>query len=102
MRIVLTGGGTGGHIYPALSVAQCLEGDDLLYVGSADGPEAAIVPKAGLEFRSVPTRKLSRNRHPATRDPKHERILAAIRAERLREARTRLPPVAETRYACAG
>ncbi len=60
MRIVLTGGGTGGHIYPALSVAQCLEGDDLLYVGSADGPEAAIVPQAGLEFRSVPTRKLSR------------------------------------------
>jgi UDP-N-acetylglucosamine--N-acetylmuramyl-(pentapeptide) pyrophosphoryl-undecaprenol N-acetylglucosamine transferase len=65
VRIVLTGGGTGGHIYPALSVAQCLEGDDLLYVGSADGPEAAIVPKAGLEFRSVPTRKLSRNPTPS-------------------------------------
>lgn len=65
MRIVLTGGGTGGHIYPALSVAQCLEGDDLLYVGSANGPEAAIVPKAGLEFCSVPTRKLSRTPTPA-------------------------------------
>jgi UDP-N-acetylglucosamine--N-acetylmuramyl-(pentapeptide) pyrophosphoryl-undecaprenol N-acetylglucosamine transferase len=61
---VLTGGGTGGHIYPALSVARCLEGHDLLYVGTADGPEATIVPRSGLTFRSVPSRKLSRRPSP--------------------------------------
>jgi UDP-N-acetylglucosamine--N-acetylmuramyl-(pentapeptide) pyrophosphoryl-undecaprenol N-acetylglucosamine transferase len=64
VRIVLTGGGTGGHIYPALSVAQCLAGDEILYVGTADGPEATIVPRAGVPFRTVPSRKLSRRPTP--------------------------------------
>ena len=36
----------------------------MLYVGTAEGPEAAIVPKAGLAFRSVPSRKLSRRLTP--------------------------------------
>jgi len=66
VRVVLTGGGTGGHIYPALSVARCLEGHELLYVGTAEGPEATIVPRAGLTFQSVPSRKLSRRLGPAT------------------------------------
>ena len=64
VRVLLTGGGTGGHIYPALSVAGCLPGDEVLYVGTADGPEATIVPRAGLPFRSVPSRKLSRRPTP--------------------------------------
>jgi UDP-N-acetylglucosamine--N-acetylmuramyl-(pentapeptide) pyrophosphoryl-undecaprenol N-acetylglucosamine transferase len=60
VRVVLTGGGTGGHIYPALSVAQCLTEDEVLYVGAADGPEATLVPRAGVEFRSIPSRKVTR------------------------------------------
>lgn len=64
MRVVLTGGGTGGHIYPALSVARCLTGEELLYVGTAEGPEARIVPQAGVPFRSIPSRKLSRKPSP--------------------------------------
>ncbi|MFN3650025.1 MAG: undecaprenyldiphospho-muramoylpentapeptide beta-N-acetylglucosaminyltransferase [Armatimonadota bacterium] len=64
MRVVLTGGGTGGHIYPALSVAQCLTDAELLYVGTAEGPEAQIVPRSGLTFRTVPSRKLSRRPSP--------------------------------------
>ncbi len=60
MRILLTGGGTGGHVYPALSVAEQLGQADLLFVGSADGPEARIIPAAGYAFQAIPTRKLSR------------------------------------------
>lgn len=66
MKIVLTGGGTGGHIYPALSVAQCLRGDEVRYVGTAEGPEARIVPAAGVDFHAVPSRKLSRRPTPGT------------------------------------
>lgn len=64
MRVILTGGGTGGHIYPALSVARCLAGDEVLYVGTAEGPEAGIVPQAGVPFQTVPSRKLSRKPTP--------------------------------------
>lgn len=64
MRVVLTGGGTGGHIYPALSVAGCLAGEEILYIGTAEGPEATIVPQAGVPFRTVPSRKLSRKPTP--------------------------------------
>lgn len=64
MKVLLTGGGTGGHIYPALSVARCLAGDELLYVGTAEGPEAQIVPEHGVPFQPVPSRKLSRRGAP--------------------------------------
>ncbi len=63
-RILLTGGGTGGHVYPALAIAEAL-GDrpvrhDLLFVGSPDGLENAIVPKAGLPMAHVAARPLAR------------------------------------------
>lgn len=57
LRVLLTGGGTGGHIYPALAVAEELKridpGVEILYVGTARGLEADIVPRAGLPFRVV-------------------------------------------------
>lgn len=57
VRVLLTGGGTGGHIYPALAVARELErqslGAELAYIGTARGLEADIVPKAGIPFQSV-------------------------------------------------
>ena len=65
MRVVLAGGGTAGHVYPALSVAACLAGHDVLYCGSPSGPEAEIVPAAGLTFRGLTAGRLSRAASPA-------------------------------------
>lgn len=57
LRFVVTGGGTGGHIYPALAIARGLEqrfpGCSIMYLGTDRGLEADIVPKAGLEFHAV-------------------------------------------------
>lgn len=62
MRVVLTGGGTGGHIYPALALAAELRQQDpdvkLLYVGSRTGLEGRIVPAAGIPFVAIPAQGL--------------------------------------------
>ncbi|MCS7002934.1 MAG: UDP-N-acetylglucosamine--N-acetylmuramyl-(pentapeptide) pyrophosphoryl-undecaprenol N-acetylglucosamine transferase [Dehalococcoidia bacterium] len=57
MRLLLTGGGTGGHVYPALTVLDWLCGAvgdlDALYLGSARGMEKEIVNQRGLRFAAV-------------------------------------------------
>ncbi|MDR1069225.1 MAG: undecaprenyldiphospho-muramoylpentapeptide beta-N-acetylglucosaminyltransferase [Gracilibacteraceae bacterium] len=67
MRVILTGGGTGGHIYPALALAAGLAagGAEILYVGTREGMEARIVPAAGWDFRGIAGRSLPRALNPA-------------------------------------
>ncbi|HEY8489265.1 MAG TPA: undecaprenyldiphospho-muramoylpentapeptide beta-N-acetylglucosaminyltransferase, partial [Thermaerobacter sp.] len=64
MRVLLTGGGTGGHIYPALAIAVELKrrvpGCEMLYVGTREGLESRIVPRAGLAFATISARGLMR------------------------------------------
>jgi len=70
MRVVLSGGGTGGHIFPALAVAESLrrlEPDvELLYIGATTGIETSIVPPRGIPFQAVTARKLRKVLSPAT------------------------------------
>jgi UDP-N-acetylglucosamine--N-acetylmuramyl-(pentapeptide) pyrophosphoryl-undecaprenol N-acetylglucosamine transferase len=52
LRIIISGGGTGGHIYPAIAVAQAIEKElngavEFLFVGAKDRMEMEKVPKAG-------------------------------------------------------
>lgn len=54
LKVIISGGGTGGHIYPAVAVAQALEkkvpGVELLFVGASDRMEMEKVPKAGYKI----------------------------------------------------
>ena len=61
-RIILTGGGTAGHVTPNLALVPYLKeaGYDILYVGSHDSIESRLVPEAGIEFKSISTGKLRR------------------------------------------
>jgi UDP-N-acetylglucosamine--N-acetylmuramyl-(pentapeptide) pyrophosphoryl-undecaprenol N-acetylglucosamine transferase len=58
MRILVTGGGTGGHIYPAISIAleykERHKNTEILYVGRQEGLESEIVPKSGLAYDAIP------------------------------------------------
>ena len=61
MRVLLSGGGTAGHIYPALTVAARLSADghdEVAFVGTPDGLEARLVPEAGVAFFALPARGL--------------------------------------------
>ena len=64
MRVLITGGGTGGHINPALAIAQKVKHEDpsgaILYVGSKNSLESELVPKEGFEFKPVTAKYLRR------------------------------------------
>lgn len=65
MKIILTGGGTGGHIYPALAIAgelrRRIPSLELLYVGTEKGLESQIVPPTGIQFRTIDVSGIDRN-----------------------------------------
>src|SRR5579863_992590 len=63
MRVLVSGGGTGGHIYPALAIATQLRSEyqaEILFLGSDDGLEKEIVPAAGFALATVKAGKLRR------------------------------------------
>lgn len=57
MKYIITGGGTGGHIYPAIAIANIIREKDpsseLLYVGTEHGLESELVPRAGIPFQTI-------------------------------------------------
>ena len=62
MKIMLTGGGTAGHVMPNIALLPALRaaGFDIKYIGSAMGMEKEIVEKAGLPYYSISSGKLRR------------------------------------------
>jgi UDP-N-acetylglucosamine--N-acetylmuramyl-(pentapeptide) pyrophosphoryl-undecaprenol N-acetylglucosamine transferase len=63
VSIAFTGGGTGGHIYPGLAVAEALQKllpCRVFWIGSGTGMDRSIVGGAGMEFYGIPSGKLRR------------------------------------------
>ncbi|MFQ5898158.1 MAG: undecaprenyldiphospho-muramoylpentapeptide beta-N-acetylglucosaminyltransferase [Candidatus Methylomirabilia bacterium] len=63
MRVVIAGGGTGGHTSAGLAVADALRSREVevIWIGSRRGIEASRVPAAGIPYHAIPTGKLRRS-----------------------------------------
>lgn len=76
MRVLITGGGTGGHIYPAIAIANKIQDSiknaQILFVGTEKGLERELVPKAGYRLETITIsgfkRKLSMDTLKSVRD----------------------------------
>ncbi len=57
MRVIISAGGTGGHIYPALAIVNCIKekepNSEFLYIGTHNRMEKDIVPKTGIPFVGI-------------------------------------------------
>ena len=57
MRIIIAGGGTGGHLFPGISIAEAFKirerRNEILFVGSRRGIEEALIPNMGYELRTI-------------------------------------------------
>ncbi|MGL4483798.1 MAG: undecaprenyldiphospho-muramoylpentapeptide beta-N-acetylglucosaminyltransferase [Anaerovoracaceae bacterium] len=66
MRVIITGGGTGGHIYPAIAIADKImmrEPDsEILFIGSERGMEKSIVPSAGYNIKYLDVQGINRKK----------------------------------------
>lgn len=66
MRVLMTGGGTGGHVNPAIAIADLLKkhipGSEIAFVGTERGIESSLVPKSGYPIHYVTVAGFSRKR----------------------------------------
>ena len=69
MRMILAGGGTAGHINPALAIAgtvkEGIKSSEILYIGAEGGMEATLVPKAGYDFVGIKVSGFKRSMSPS-------------------------------------
>lgn len=69
MKILLAGGGTAGHINPALAIAgtvkEKIKSSEILYVGAKGGMEETLVPQAGYRFKSITVSGFKRSFSPS-------------------------------------
>ncbi len=64
MKVILAGGGTGGHVYPAVAIAHGVikryKTPEILFIGTANGLENKIIPMEGFSFKTIKVRGLLR------------------------------------------
>ena len=61
MKVIIAGGGTGGHLYPGIAIAREVlaeAGNEVLFIGTEQGIEARVLPREGLPVRFITVGKL--------------------------------------------
>ena len=64
MKLIIAGGGTGGHLFPALAIARAVKAEDpnssILFVGTRHGIEARIIPETEFPIHFITARGIRR------------------------------------------
>ena len=68
MRVLLTGGGSGGHVNPAIAIADTIKKNqpdaEILFVGVEGGKESVLVPKSNYELKYIESQGIRRSLSP--------------------------------------
>ena len=64
MRVIISAGGTGGHIYPAIAIINKIKEEepksDILYIGTSDRMEKDLIPELGIKYEAIDVSGLKR------------------------------------------
>ena len=64
MRIIVSAGGTGGHIYPAIAIINKImeeePNSEVLYIGTSDRMEKDLIPELGIKYEAIDVSGLKR------------------------------------------
>jgi len=64
LKVIISGGGTGGHIYPGISLACEIKdrdtNNDILFVGTERGPESKLIPREGFKIKKIKAQGIKR------------------------------------------
>jgi UDP-N-acetylglucosamine--N-acetylmuramyl-(pentapeptide) pyrophosphoryl-undecaprenol N-acetylglucosamine transferase len=81
VKVVIAGGGTAGHVNPAIALAVALEGADVTFIGTQRGVESQLVPEAGFPMAEIDVRGFDRSK-PLSLIPTGWTALGALRESR--------------------
>ena len=87
MRVLMTGGGTGGHVYPALAIAELIKMNDpeaeIAFVGTEKGIENRLVPKEGYKLYHVQIQGIRRSLSPSNLKTAYLILVSPGRAKKI-------------------
>ena len=87
MKVIMSGGGTGGHVNPAIAIADTIKehepGSEIAFVGTARGIENKLVPAEGYPLYHIEIQGLRRSLSPANFKTAYLVLTSVSKAKRL-------------------
>ncbi|MDD4772851.1 MAG: undecaprenyldiphospho-muramoylpentapeptide beta-N-acetylglucosaminyltransferase [Eubacteriales bacterium] len=104
MKVIMSGGGTGGHVNPAIAIADTIKAhepqSEISFVGTSRGIENKLVPAQGYELHHIEIRGIRRSLSPSNIKTAYLALTSVAKAERLLTQRKPDIAIGTGGYAC--